>query len=119
MCRRCGLSGVAWLFALCGVSMWAAEWHRIPARAGTEVAAPTPNSPDEPLATSFSLSKSAEFLDGVALDWTRKRQCGTCHTNYAYMVARPALPAAGSSAPGEIRHFFEGRVAHWDDPEPA
>jgi squalene-hopene/tetraprenyl-beta-curcumene cyclase len=90
-----------------------------PARAEgvVELTTPTPNSPDEPLAGELSLARSAEFLDAVALDWTRKRQCGTCHTNYAYLIARPALGALSqnSSAMDEVRSFFEGRVAHWDD----
>ena len=57
--------------------------HGIGAR-GAEPSGATPpaaNSPDEPMAPSLSLAKSAAFLDAVALDWTRKRQCGTCHTN--------------------------------------
>lgn len=87
----------------------------IPARGGNEIAAPTANSPDEPLASAPSLGKAAAFLDGVALDWTRSRQCGTCHTNYAYMLSRPALREFESSAMPEIRAFFESRVAHWDD----
>lgn len=86
-------------------------------RAGTEVAAPTPNSPDEGMAKAASLGKAAAFLDGVALDWTRKRKCGTCHTNYAYLVARPSLGKIDSTAMTEIRAFFENRVAHWDDAE--
>ena len=80
---------------------------------------PPPASADEPVAQALSLAKSAEMLDAVALDWTRKRQCGTCHTNYAYMIARPALNDHASPAMAEIRTFFENRVAHWDDPEKA
>ena len=64
------------------------------------------------------MAKAAEFLDAVALDWTRKRKCGTCHTNYAYLLARPALREVEGSAMAEIRSFFEGRVTHWDDAEP-
>jgi len=78
----------------------------------------TPNSADEPLARSLSLTKAAAYLDAVSLDWTEKRQCGTCHTNYAYLITRPALKQA-TPAMGEIREFFEGRVAHWDDAEKA
>lgn len=80
-----------------------------------EIAAPTPNRPDEPMAGTLSMTRAASFLDGVALDWTRKRQCGTCHTNYAYMLARPAVREIDSPAVAEIRAFFEDRVAHWDD----
>jgi squalene-hopene/tetraprenyl-beta-curcumene cyclase len=76
-----------------------------------------PNAPDEPLAPAYSSAKAAQFLDAVALDWTRKRQCGTCHTNYAYLITRPALKGEPSSEMLEIRTFFEGRVAHWDDAE--
>jgi squalene-hopene/tetraprenyl-beta-curcumene cyclase len=81
----------------------------------TPVSAPTPNSPDEPLAPTLSLNRSAEFLDSVALEWTRRRRCGTCHTNYAYLYTRPVLGA--SPAMAEIRAFFDDRVAHWEDAE--
>lgn len=76
-----------------------------------------PNSPDEPLAKKVSLSRAATFLDDVSIDWTRERKCGTCHTNYAYMIARPAVKELSSPELGEIRSFFEQRIAHWDDPE--
>jgi squalene-hopene/tetraprenyl-beta-curcumene cyclase len=78
---------------------------------------PPPASADEPVAPRLSLAKSAEMLDAVALDWTRQRHCGTCHTNYAYMIARPALKDHASPAMAEIRSFFEDRIAHWDDRE--
>jgi squalene-hopene/tetraprenyl-beta-curcumene cyclase len=74
-----------------------------------------PNSPDEPLAKELSLSKAARFLDHASTSWTTKRQCGTCHTNYNYLIARPAL--GDGPAMAEVRSFFEDRVAHWDDPE--
>jgi squalene-hopene/tetraprenyl-beta-curcumene cyclase len=76
-----------------------------------------PNSADEPLAERFSLERGARFLDEVSVDWTRERKCGTCHTNYAYMMARPAVKGTKSSEMSEIRSFFEGRVAGWDKPE--
>lgn len=74
-----------------------------------------PNSADEPIADVLSYERAAEFLDAVALDWTRERKCGACHTNYAYMIARPALKTGTADAMSEIRTFFEERVAHWDD----
>lgn len=104
-------AGVGALVGICALALGLGH----PARGGNEIAAPTPNSPDEPLAKASSLAKAAEFLDGVALDWTKRRQCGTCHTNYAYMISRPALREFDSSAMTEIRSFFEGRAAHWDD----
>jgi squalene-hopene/tetraprenyl-beta-curcumene cyclase len=75
-----------------------------------------PTSPDEPRSGTLSLERAAGYLDAVALDWTRSRKCGTCHTNYAYMLARPSLREVGSAdAMQEIRAFFESRVEHWDD----
>jgi squalene-hopene/tetraprenyl-beta-curcumene cyclase len=72
-------------------------------------------SPEEPMAQALSLKRSAELLDGVALQWTRQHKCGTCHTNYPYLVARPVLGEFASPALAEVREFFETRVAHWDD----
>src|SRR5262245_17541299 len=72
----------------------------------------TPNSPDEPLAKKLSLEKAAEFLDATSLNWTAQRKCGTCHTNYPYLMARPALKDSDSQQ--KIRSFFEKRVANWD-----
>jgi squalene-hopene/tetraprenyl-beta-curcumene cyclase len=82
------------------------------------VAKPTPNSADEPLAKEVSFAKTATFLDGVGVGWTRDRKCGTCHTNYPYLLARPLLsdgPAAGVT---EVRKFFENRAANWDRAKP-
>jgi squalene-hopene/tetraprenyl-beta-curcumene cyclase len=75
---------------------------------------PAKNSPAEPLAKSLSLAKTAEFLDGVAVNWTRDRQCGTCHTNYPYLLARPALKDGPAKGLEEVRQFFEDRVTNWD-----
>src|SRR5437667_8683154 len=74
----------------------------------------TTNSPDEPLAKKFSLAKSAEFLDDIALNWTRERKCGTCHTNYVYLIARPALKEKPSAAWTEVQQFFVHRATNWD-----
>lgn len=86
-------------------------------RQSARAAEPAPNTPDEPLARTLSLKNAGEFLDAVALGWTRKRDCGACHTNYAYMIGRPALGGEPSPAMVEIREFFEDRVEHWDDAE--
>src|SRR5262249_35000240 len=75
--------------------------------------APAPNRAEEPLADKFSLDKAASFLDGVALAWTRERKCGTCHTNYPYLLARPALKGE-SDALADILQFFEEPASHWD-----
>lgn len=117
--RRCDLSaGRALFMGAVGIALGLFAPVSLRAAQGVDdIAAPAPNRPDEPMADSFSMSRAASFLDGVALDWTRKRQCGTCHTNYAYLLSRPALREVDSPAVGAIRAFFETRVAHWDDPE--
>ncbi|HEY7314207.1 MAG TPA: prenyltransferase/squalene oxidase repeat-containing protein [Gemmataceae bacterium] len=76
---------------------------------------PKPNSADEPLAKSLSLAASARFLDAASVNWTRDRKCATCHTNVAYLLARPALKDSPSEGMAIVRRFFEDRVAHWDD----
>ena len=78
-------------------------------------ARPAPNSATEPLAPVASMARAAAFLDDVSVNWTRQHQCGTCHTNYPYLAARPSLKSIESPAMAEVRRFFEGRVAHWDD----
>jgi squalene-hopene/tetraprenyl-beta-curcumene cyclase len=75
---------------------------------------PTPNSAKEPLAKELSLARAGVFLDGAALAWTRERKCGSCHTTYPYLMARPALGDARAPALLRMRAFFEHRVAHWD-----
>ncbi len=82
-----------------------------------DVAKPTPNKADEPLTKEFSLARSAAFLDGVALSWTRERNCGTCHTNYPYLMGRPAIKDVPMAAHDEVRRFFENRVKYWDEDE--
>ncbi len=78
---------------------------------------PAANAPDEPYADHFSIARGARFLDQVAVNWTRERKCGTCHTNYAYMMSRPAVKNVDGPEQAEIRSFFEQRVAGWDQPE--
>jgi squalene-hopene/tetraprenyl-beta-curcumene cyclase len=118
MCSEArGLSGWPrkagrWVVLAAAIALAAAASFATSGLARGETPAPTPNSPDEPISSTLSLSRSAEFLDSVALDWTRRRKCGTCHTNYAYLLARPALSEVESPAMVEIRTFFEGRVAH-------
>ena len=75
-------------------------------------------SPDEPLRREFSSSLAARSLDSAALHWQKKRKCGTCHTNFAYLLARPALKAV--SPPSlEVRQFFESMVEkRWVDKGP-
>jgi len=87
------------------------------ARAVDTPAKPGPNSANELMAERFSLDRGARFLDAVSVDWTRQRKCGTCHTNYAHMMAGPSVKGPASPELAEVRAFFEGRVAGWDRPE--
>lgn len=72
---------------------------------------------DEPMAREMSLAKAAEFLDASAVGWTRTRQCGTCHTNFPYLMARPVLGHGAGMK--EVRDFFEKKVSAWDADKPA
>ena len=105
----------AFLFGLLGILFGTArlEAEDLPA-GGPEPGRQRPSA-SEPLAEGLSLARAADYLDGVASEWTRGRNCGSCHTNYPYLIARPSLTEYKSPKELEIRTFFEGRVAHWDD----
>jgi squalene-hopene/tetraprenyl-beta-curcumene cyclase len=75
--------------------------------------------PDDPVATTLSLPQAAKFLDEMAVSWTRERKCGSCHSHFPYLFARPVLGKQPSPALDEVRAFFEQRVAHWDDDQSA
>jgi len=70
---------------------------------------PSDLSAEEPVAVKFSLENAARSLDQAALHWQKKRKCGTCHTNFAYLIGRPALDEVLPQAP-EVRAFFESLV---------
>jgi squalene-hopene/tetraprenyl-beta-curcumene cyclase len=79
---------------------------------------PADNKKDEPLAKKFSLENAASFLDNAALQWTDKRDCFACHTNYAYLYVRPMIDAK-VPAHGEIRQALETMVTkRWPDKKP-
>jgi squalene-hopene/tetraprenyl-beta-curcumene cyclase len=88
-------------------------------RAADDSSRPAPNSDKEPMAERFSIERGAKFLDSVSVDWTRQRKCGTCHTNYAHMMAGPTVEKIASTELAEVRAFFEGRATGWDRPEKA
>jgi squalene-hopene/tetraprenyl-beta-curcumene cyclase len=89
-----------------------------PVAANDTPAKPTPNRAEEPVAKQLSFRKAAEFLDAASVHWTRTRKCGTCHTNYAYMLARPLLEEADGPALKEVHGFFLDRAANWDTKKP-
>jgi len=68
------------------------------------------NRKDEPLAKRFSVERATHFLDEAALAWQNEKKCFTCHTNYAYLYARP-LVAADAKAHTEVRRFAEELVS--------
>lgn len=70
------------------------------------VQALAPNKSDEPLAKAYSLDKAVEFLDVASLNWQKQRQCFTCHTNYAYLYARPQIDSQ-AAAHQSVRKFAE------------
>lgn len=67
---------------------------------------PAPLKKDEPLAKQFSPQKAAQALDSASLEWVTKSKCFTCHTNVAYLYARPLI-SADDPAPREIRQALE------------
>ena len=48
---------------------------------------------------------------------TQQQNCGSCHTNYPHLMARPLPREFPSPRSGRGSRFFENRVAHWDDPK--
>lgn len=80
---------------------------------------PSASKPGEALLKEWSPQKAGDFLDRVSLHWTRERKCGTCHTNYPYLMARPRLQLeADMRHYREVRAFFEDRALNWDKNKP-
>jgi squalene-hopene/tetraprenyl-beta-curcumene cyclase len=70
---------------------------------------PGPNTADEPLRKEFSLAAATTFLDAAAADWGQNRKCFTCHTNYSYLLVRPALKD-DSPVQADVRRQLEELV---------
>jgi squalene-hopene/tetraprenyl-beta-curcumene cyclase len=68
---------------------------------------PYPYQADEPKAKQLSLSKTAEYLDGVARFWMQTNSCGACHVNFAYLMARPLLERRPITLVAQTRRFME------------
>src|SRR5688572_27632226 len=83
-----------------------------------EYPAPGKNEPAEALAPRMSPAKAAAWLDSVAVHWTRRRQCVTCHTNLPYLWARPSLKGFEGRAAGEVRGFLERLADTWERDKP-
>lgn len=79
---------------------------------------PGPNELDEPVAKEFSLPQAIHFLDSASLTWIKERQCFTCHTNYAYLYARPLI-AADAPAHRAVRSAAEELITkRWPNEGP-
>lgn len=103
-----------------GVVIAISPWQFVLAQPVTleNVVEPAPNKLDEPLAKKFSLDQATKFLDSASLHWQSKRKCMTCHTNYAYLYARPAI-SSEAPAHGEVRRFAEQLVRErWKEKGP-
>lgn len=82
------------------------------------VEAPAANRPDEPVAAEFSPERAAHFLDSASLQWQKQKKCMTCHTNYAYLYARPGL-SSDAPAHREVRGYAEQLVSQrWEKQGP-
>ena len=105
----------AMMLVACAVEALGEEEPRVTLE---NVEPPPAISPDEPLREEFSPTLAARYLDSAALHWQKQRKCGTCHTNFAYLMARPALKSV--SPPSlEVRKFFESMVEkRWEDQGP-
>jgi squalene-hopene/tetraprenyl-beta-curcumene cyclase len=57
----------------------------------TNVVYPGPNRADEPFIKEFSFSAAVRFMDSAALTWQKERKCFACHSNYAFLLARPEV----------------------------
>jgi squalene-hopene/tetraprenyl-beta-curcumene cyclase len=79
---------------------------------------PAESVKDEPLAKQYSLEQATRFLDATSLAWQSKQGCFSCHTNYAYLYARP-LVSAKAPAHGEVRQALEELVSvRWKEKGP-
>ena len=67
---------------------------------------PGPNRADEPLREKFSLPAAVRFLDAVALTWHKQHNCFACHSDYVFLLARPAVNPK-TAAPTTTRQALE------------
>ncbi|MCA9061858.1 MAG: squalene--hopene cyclase [Planctomycetaceae bacterium] len=82
------------------------------------VDSPGPNQSNEPLAAEFSKENAIRFLDQASLEWTQSRKCFACHTNYLYLLARPAVDS-DVIAHQQVRHALEDLVeTRWQESGP-
>lgn len=116
MQRAIGRTATLVLLAL-GLTTWVLAEEPAPVTLANLVD-PGPNKPDEPLAEHYSAAKSKQFLDAASLSWQKNRECMACHTNYLYLMARPAL-GVQDEAHQTVRRFAEDLVTkRWKEKGP-
>jgi len=105
--------------AIFGTMLFVASVSFVLADPPKEPPKPTANKAGEELLKDWSPTKAGDFLDSVSLHWTREKKCGTCHTNYPYLMARPRLQLETDMRHyKEVRAFFEDRALNWDKNKP-
>jgi squalene-hopene/tetraprenyl-beta-curcumene cyclase len=52
---------------------------------------PGPNRVDEPFIEKFSFPAAVRYIDTTALTWQKQHKCFACHSDYAFLLARPAV----------------------------
>jgi squalene-hopene/tetraprenyl-beta-curcumene cyclase len=57
------------------------------------------------------MRQAVRFLDTAALSWLKDRRCFSCHSNYAFLMARPAV-AHDAPAHAQIREAAEQLATH-------
>ena len=82
------------LRTLCGILLlgcWLQSASAAEAVTFENVVPVTANKADEPIAKTYSKEKAIHFIDSASVHWTKTRKCFTCHTNFAYLMAKPLV----------------------------
>jgi squalene-hopene/tetraprenyl-beta-curcumene cyclase len=67
---------------------------------------------------SFSMERATRYLDSASLSWQKDHNCFACHTNFAYLYARPLIDAK-SPAHQTVRKALEDLVEiRWEKSKP-
>lgn len=79
---------------------------------------PGPNRADEPFIEEFSFSAAVRFMDSAALSWQKERKCFACHSNYAFLIARPSVTyevPVHKAIRSALEHLAENprRTSYW------
>ncbi|MBX9679068.1 MAG: hypothetical protein K2X38_09920 [Gemmataceae bacterium] len=77
-----------------------------------------PHTKTEAIAKSFSMERATRYLDSASLTWQKKSNCFACHTNFAYLYARPLVDAK-APAHQTVRKALEDLVEiRWEKSKP-